>query len=65
MKESMRIYNSRNYITLLGLSLQGQISKIYNSRNYITLLGDQKFIKNLQTIYNSRNYITLLGPLII
>ena len=33
------IYNSRNYITLLGFLIVISILIIYNSRNYITLLG--------------------------
>ena len=36
------IYNSRNYITLLGSTIDNNTPLlIYNSRNYITLLGDR------------------------
>ena len=54
------IYNSRNYITLLGKYEYCTMQQIYNSRNYITLLGLKETIIN-DAIYNSRNYITLLG----
>ena len=34
------IYNSRNYISLIGSYRDGQHSlSIYNSRNYISLIG--------------------------
>ena len=36
---NIKIYNSRNYITLLGVRHVGHRHDIYNSRNYITLLG--------------------------
>ena len=56
------IYNSRNYITLLGHLMETFSEHIYNSRNYITLLGGL-YKRTIRTnIYNSRNYITLLGP---
>ena len=61
MDWKLGIYNSRNYITLLGLkSMTWMMEWIYNSRNYITLLGNTLASPD-HTIYNSRNYITLLG----
>ena len=42
--EHLCIYNSRNYITLLGLIRYSKRCHIYNSRNYITLLGSFQII---------------------
>ena len=59
---SALIYNSRNFIMLLGRFQCHKYRSIYNSRNFIMLLGMRENILGL-SIYNSRNFIMLLGKL--
>ena len=57
---SALIYNSRNFIMLLGPDGTTIHYSIYNSRNFIMLLGLLRIVC-FASIYNSRNFIMLLG----
>ena len=58
----LRIYNSRNYQSLLAyLDKKWHLSPIYNSRNYQSLLANKAEGEAHTAIYNSRNYQSLLA----
>ena len=54
------IYNSRNYMSLVGLLFLLIRLDIYNSRNYMSLVG-RTSSQLSSVIYNSRNYMSLVG----
>ena len=55
------IYNSRNYMSLVGRLDVGSLKRIiYNSRNYMSLVGRPEQAE-VSLIYNRRNYMSLVG----